>query len=105
MLALCSQLSGLADVPRSRLESWLSYLVVGMFQYRGGEEETLTENRSLLQSLTGHIVRESSGVVDQVPLTILELVIPLARHLLSPSLTTSLAFPDLMAVMSGIDSF
>ena len=60
VVALCGQLSGLVEVPRSRLESWLSYLVVGMFQSgggAGGQEDTLTENRSLLQSLTGHIVR------------------------------------------------
>ena len=108
VVALCGQLSGLVEVPRSRLEAWLSYLVVGMFQSGGGsvgQEDTLTENRSLLQSLTGHIVRPGSGVVDTVPLTVLELLLPLAKHLLAPSVTpSSLAFPDLMAVMAGLAS-
>ena len=103
VVSLCSQVSRLLEVPRRRLESWLSYLVVGMFQSQG-QEETLTENRSLLQSLTGHIVRESSRVAEQVPLTILELLVPLAKELLAPSVASSLAFPDLMAVMSGLAS-
>ena len=105
VMSLCAQLSGLVEVPRARLEAWLSYLVVGMFQNRGVQEETLTENRSLLQSLTGHIVRPGSGVLEVVPLTVLELLLPLARHLLAPSAApSSLAFPDLMAVMAGLAS-
>ena len=101
--SLCGKISGLMEVPRRRLERWLSYLVVGMFQSEG-QEDTLTENRSLLQSLTGHIVHQTSGVVEQVPLTILELLLPLAKDLLAPSVASSLAFPDLMAVMSGLAS-
>ena len=95
-MALCGQLSGLVEVPRSRL---------AMFQNRGGQENTLTENRSLLQSLTGHIVRPDSGVLQTVPLTVLELLLPPGRHLLAPSAAaSSLAFPDLMAVIAGLAS-
>ena len=64
-LSLCRQLASLVEIPRPRLEAWLRYLVVGMFQVGGvTQEEVLTENRSLLQSLTGHIVRPGSGVVE-----------------------------------------
>ena len=44
-------------------------------------------------------------MLEVVPLTVLELLLPLARHLLAPSVTpSSLAFPDLMAVMAGLAS-
>ena len=102
-IALCKQLAGLVEVPKGRLEAWLRYLVVGMFQSgSSNEEETLHENRTLLQSLTGHIVRESSGVPEQVPLSILTMLVPLATELLSPTIGSAVGFPDLMAVMAGL---
>ena len=102
-LSLCRQLASLVEVPRPRLEAWLRYLVVGMFQVGGvAQEDVLTENRSLLQSLTGHIVTETSGVPEQVPLSILSMLVPLASDLLSPSVGNAVGFPDLMAVMSGL---
>ena len=65
--ALCRQLADLADTPRPRLEAWLRYLVSGMFAAEGSqEEETLQDNRGLLQSLTEHIVGEAGGVPAQV---------------------------------------
>ena len=58
-----------------------------MFQSgSSNEEENLHENRTFLQSLTGHIVRETSGVTDQVPLSILGMLVPLATELLSPTI-------------------
>ena len=102
-LSLCWQLASLVEIPRPRLEAWLRYLVVGMFQVGGvTQEDVLTENRSLLQSLTGHIVTETSGVPEQVPLSILSMLVPLASDLLSPSVGNAVGFPDLMAVMSGL---
>ena len=102
-LALCKQLAGLVEVPRARLEGWLRYLVVGMFQSgSSNEEETLHENRTLLQSLTAHIVRETSGVPEQVPLSILGMLVPLATELLSPTIGSAVGFPDPMAVMTGL---
>ena len=102
-LTLCRQLADLVEVPRPRLEAWLRYLVVGMFAMGSGcQEEVLTENRSLLQSLTQHIVTEESGVPEQVPHSILAMLVPLASDLLSPSVGAGVAFPDLMAVMSGL---
>ena len=80
-LTLCRQLSGLVEVPRARLEGWLRYLVVGMFQSgSSNEEETLHENRTLLQSLTAHIVRDTSGVPEHIPLSILLLALHLGSQ-------------------------
>ena len=52
--------------------------------------------------MTGHIVRESSGVPEQVPLSILAMLVPLATELLSPTVGSAVGFPDLMAVMAGL---
>ena len=105
-LALCKQLSSLTEVPRARLEAWLRYLVVGMFQVGGqvgGQEDILMENRSLLQSLTSHIITDTSGVPKQAPLSILSMLVPLASDLLSPTVGTNfVGVSDLMSVMSGL---
>ena len=102
--ALCSHLSSLTEVATPRLESWLRYLVIGMFQGGDGvDEDTLQENRLLLQSLTTSIVGPGSGVPESVPLSILSLLTPLASELLSPlpSLPT-VGFPDLVMVMGSL---
>ena len=86
-----------------RLEVWLRYLVCGMFQAGPDtEEDTLQENRALLQSLTTAIVASHSGVPEAVPLSVLSLLVPLATELLSPLSSPTVGFPDLMAVMGGL---
>ena len=102
--ALCGHLSSLTEVATPRLESWLRYLVIGMFQGGDGvDEDTLQENRLLLQSLTTSIVGPGSGVPESVPLSILSLLTSLASELLSPlpSLPT-VGFPDLVMVMGSL---
>ena len=104
MAALCGHLSSLTEVATPRLESWLRYLVIGMFQGGDGvDEDTLQENRLLLQSLTTSIVGPGSGVPESVPLSILSLLTSLASELLSPlpSLPT-VGFPDLVMVMGSL---
>ena len=69
----------------------------------GGQEDILMENKSLLQSLTSHIITDTSGVPEQVPLSILSMLVPLASDLLSPTVGTNfVGFPDLRSVMSGL---
>ena len=69
----------------------------------GGQEDILMENRSLLQSLTSHIITDTSGVPKQAPLSILSMLVPLASDLLSPTVGTNfVGVSDLMSVMSGI---
>ena len=100
---LTSHLSSLTEVAPPRLEVWLRYLVCGMFQAGPDtEEDTLQENRALLQSLTTAIVASHSGVPEAVPLSVLSLLVPLATELLSPLASPTVGFPDLMAVMGGL---
>ena len=95
---LTSHLSSLTEVAPPRLEVWLRYLVCGMFQASPDtEEDTLQENRALLQSLTTAIVASHSGVPEAVPLSVLSLLVPLATELLSPLSSPTVGFPDLMA--------
>ena len=66
----------------------------------GGQEDILMENRSLLQSLTSHIITDTSGVPKQAPLSML---VPLASDLLSPTVGTNfVGVSDLMSFMSGL---
>ena len=62
----------MSEAPGTRLKGRLRYLVAEMFQSSSNnEEETLKENRTLLQSLTVHIMKDISGVPEQVPFSIL----------------------------------
>jgi len=56
----------------------------------------------MLQSFTGHIVSESCGVPEDVPLLLLSHLIPIAGELRASSLPPSAAFPDLLTVMVGL---
>ena len=99
-VGLCGELGALTSLPPHRVESWLRYLMVGMFQGAGGPEESLLqENRALLHTLTEHIVRESSGVGEEFSLCLLA---PLATELLSLPQGSTVGFSDLMGVLGGL---
>lgn len=56
----------------------------------------------MLQSFTAHIVKESCGVPEEVPLLILSHLIPIATELRASSLAPAAGFPDLLGVMIGL---
>jgi hypothetical protein len=56
----------------------------------------------MLQNFTGHIVKESSGVPEDVPLLLLSHLIPIAAELRASSLAPAAGFPDLLTVMIGL---
>jgi hypothetical protein len=62
----------------------------------------LGEYRAMLQNFTGHIVKESCGVPEDVPLLLLSHLIPIAAELRASSLAPAAGFPDLLTVMIGL---
>ena len=56
----------------------------------------------MLQNFTGHIVKETSGVPEEVPLLILSYLIPIATELRANSVGSAAGFPDLLGVMIGL---
>ena len=54
--------------------------------------------------MTYFFVQSDSGVDEDVPLTILSLLIPLASDILSSPSGPAVGFPDLMAVLTGLAS-
>ncbi|XP_046612558.1 E3 ubiquitin-protein ligase UBR4 isoform X2 [Neodiprion virginianus] len=64
------------------------------------DQHTMHENSQLLQALTNYIVKENS-VSDNVSVTILQALIPLGYHILSPAIE-GIGFPELMRVMSTL---
>ncbi len=127
---LCSSLAGLAKIPSSQLELWLSRLVQGIvhehMQYHISFFPLITgtldgskklepdmmaavyDNRALLQSLSRYIVREEAGIPEDVALAILKCLLPMGESALNPAVTEAgttvegLGFGDLMAVMKTL---
>lgn len=65
------------------------------------DQNVMHENSQLLQALTNYIVKENNGVSEDVPVTILQALIPLGYHILSPAME-GVGFPELMRVMSTL---
>ncbi|XP_033353689.1 E3 ubiquitin-protein ligase UBR4 isoform X5 [Bombus vosnesenskii] len=65
------------------------------------QQHSMHENSRLLRALTNYIVKEKSSVDEGVPVTILRALIPLAYHILSPTIEGN-GFSDLMNVMSTL---
>ncbi|XP_076674868.1 E3 ubiquitin-protein ligase-like protein poe isoform X2 [Andrena cerasifolii] len=65
------------------------------------QQRSVYENSRLLRALTNYIVKEKSGVGEGVPVTILQALIPLAYHILSPAIEGN-GFSELMSVMSTL---
>ncbi|XP_015606097.1 protein purity of essence isoform X2 [Cephus cinctus] len=65
------------------------------------DQHSMHENNQLLQALTNYIVKENSNVSEDVSVTILQALIPIGYHILSP-VVEGVGFPELMQVMSTL---
>ncbi|KAF5286898.1 hypothetical protein FQA39_LY00431 [Lamprigera yunnana] len=63
------------------------------------QKSLVQENSQLLQALTSFIVKQSSNVSEDVAITILKALLPVASQILSPSLEGA-GFTDLMVVIT-----
>lgn len=63
------------------------------------QKSLVQENSQLLQALTSFIVKQNSNVSEDVAITILKALLPVASHILSPTLE-GVGFTDLMVVMT-----
>ncbi|KAF5296758.1 hypothetical protein FQR65_LT10159 [Abscondita terminalis] len=63
------------------------------------QKSLVQENSQLLQALTSFIVKQSSNASEDVAITILKALLPVASHILSPSLEGA-GFTDLMVVIT-----
>ncbi|KAB0801611.1 hypothetical protein PPYR_03797 [Photinus pyralis] len=63
------------------------------------QKSLVQENSQLLQALTSFIVKQSSNVSEDVAVTILKALLPVASHILSPALEGA-GFTDLMVVIT-----
>ncbi|XP_012287187.1 E3 ubiquitin-protein ligase UBR4 isoform X2 [Orussus abietinus] len=65
------------------------------------DQHCMHENNQLLQALTNYIVKENSNLGEDVAVIILQALIPLGYHILSPTIE-GVGFPELMHVMSTL---
>ncbi|XP_043276539.1 protein purity of essence isoform X5 [Venturia canescens] len=65
------------------------------------DHQSMQENNQLLKALTNYIVKSNSNVGENVSVTILQALVPLGYHILSPAIEGA-GFPELMQVMSTL---
>lgn len=65
------------------------------------DKQSMQENSQLLQALTSYIVHKNSNVSENVSVTILQALIPIGYHILSPAIDC-VGFCELMQVMSTL---
>lgn len=65
------------------------------------DQQSMQENNQLLKALTNYIVKANSSLGENVSVTILQALIPLGYHILSPAIEGA-GFPELMHVMSTL---
>jgi len=97
--SMCMALRELATLDSSNLLAWLTQMILPM-SAKSAEEETIQENRMLLQSLTSLIVKGSSHVGENVARTILDALIPMGSVMLSSAQEVVGGFTELMLVMT-----
>ena len=105
---LCSSLSKVTDLPQPQLSAWLRHVVGGLYEDSSSnatKDESamiIEENCQLLHCLTNFIVDTNSTIPEEVSLTILNCLIPMAAEMLADNSKHVFMFQDVMMVLTTL---
>ena len=106
---LCSSLSKVTDLPQPQLSAWLRHVVGGLYEDSSTTTTTkdesamiIEENCQLLHCLTNFIVDTNSTIPEEVSLTILNCLIPMAAEMLADNSKHVYMFQDVMMVLTTL---
>ncbi|KYM85360.1 E3 ubiquitin-protein ligase UBR4 [Atta colombica] len=97
---LCNSVASFANVEDEKLQTWLRHVILGPAT-SNDEQLTIHENSRFLRALTNYIVKDKSNFSANVSTTILQVLIPLTYHILSPTIEGN-RFVHLMHIMSTL---
>ncbi|KYM95161.1 E3 ubiquitin-protein ligase UBR4 [Cyphomyrmex costatus] len=97
---LCNSVASFANVEDEKLQTWLRHVILGPAT-SNDEQLTIHENSRFLRALTSYIVKDKSSFSANVSTTILQVLIPLTYHILSPTIEGN-RFVHLMHIMSTL---
>ncbi|KYN27374.1 E3 ubiquitin-protein ligase UBR4 [Trachymyrmex cornetzi] len=97
---LCNSVASFANVEDEKLQTWLRHVILGPAT-NNDEQLTIHENSRFLRALTNYIVKDKSNFSANVSTTILQVLIPLTYHILSPTIEGN-RFVHLMHIMSTL---
>ena len=92
----------MTDLPQPQLSTWLRHVVGGLYESKDESAMIIEENCQLLHCLTNFIVDTNSTVPEEVSLTILNCLLPMAAEMLADNSKHIYMFQDVMMVLTTL---